>query len=119
MKIHLIGAASSLSCACFNLRQVADLLGPGFSKQAMEAVRTGFYVGDLSSVEEAKTLATDVTSMLVESGFTLIKLISAEENSLPDIPEDQRFKSIQELPDKDEVKERVLRVEWDIRQGKF
>ena len=77
MKVHLFEAASSPSCACFSLLQAADLLGPESSKQAMEAVRTGFYVDDLlisvSSVEEAKTLATDVTRMLVKAGFTLTK----------------------------------------------
>ena len=77
MKVHLCGAASSPSCACFSLRQAADLFGPEYSKQAMEAVKTGFYVDDLLisvfSVKEAKTLATDVTNMLVKAGFTLTK----------------------------------------------
>ena len=104
-------------------RQAADFFGPESSKQAMEAVRTGFYVNDLlisvSLVEEAKTLATDVTNMLVKAGFTFTKWISTEEDSLADIPEDQRSKSIQELPGNDEVKEKVLGVEWDFRQDKF
>ena len=123
MKVHLFGAASFPSCACFSLRQAADLFGPEYSKQAMEAVRTGIYVDDLlisvSSVEEAKTLATDVTSMLVNAGFTLTKWISTEEDALADIPEDQHSKPIQELPGNEEVKERVLGIEWDIRQDKF
>ena len=122
MTVHLFGAASSPSCACFSLRQAAEMFGSDFSKQAREAVNNGFYVDDLlisvASVEVARMLAHEMTSMLAKAGFTLTKWISNHEEALANILQDQCSKLVQELPS-DDKRERVLGVEWDIKEDKF
>ena len=68
--------------------------------------------------EEARSLALDVTSMLAKAGFTLTKWLSNKKEVLADFLCDQCSELVQQLPSEG-VKERVLGVEWDVKEDKL
>ena len=119
MTVHLFGAASSPSCACFSVKQATEMFASEYSTQVVEAVKNGFYVDDLlislSSEEEARSLALDVTNMLAKAGFTLTKWLSNMEEVLANFPCNQCSELVQQLPSEG-VKKRVLGVEWDDKE---
>jgi hypothetical protein len=53
MLVHLFGATSSLSCAGFCLRKVADEFENEFDEERIKTIRKNFYVDDcLKSVQK-------------------------------------------------------------------
>ena len=80
MTSHIFGATDSPSCAHFCLKRAAENNKGNFSEDAVNAVNKDFYVDDfiksVKTVEEARSLANEVTSLLAEAGFRLTKWMS-------------------------------------------
>ena len=73
MQVHLFGATSSPSCACFTLQRTAEDHKDEFDEETVKTVDKNFYVDDClkstSSVEKAKRLATQLLEILAKGGF--------------------------------------------------
>jgi len=92
MTSHLFGAIDSPSCANFCLKRAAEDNKGNFSENAVNAVNNDFYVDDViksvKTVEEARPLANEVTSLLAEAGFKLTKWMSNSRDVLSVIPQE-------------------------------
>ena len=77
MTSHIFGATDSPSCANFCVKRATEDNKGNFSEDAVNAVNKDFYVDDfiksVKTVEEARSLAKEVTSLLAEAGFRLTK----------------------------------------------
>lgn len=77
MTSHIFGVSDSPSCANFCLKRAAEDNKGNFSEDAVNAVKKDFYVDDfiklVKTVDEAKSLVHEVTSLLSEAGFRLTK----------------------------------------------
>ena len=64
MQVHLFGATSSPSCACFALQRTEEDHKDEFDEEAVKTVDKNFYVDDClkstSNVQKAKRLATQL-----------------------------------------------------------
>ena len=64
MQVHLFGATSSPSCACFALQRTAEDHKDEFDEETVKTVDKNFYIDDClkskSNVEKAKRLATQL-----------------------------------------------------------
>lgn len=99
MTVHLFGAVSSPSCACYALRQTAKDNQTHFSTEAIKTVFESFYVDDclksVSSEEEATAMVQDLTALCQKGGFRLTKWSSNSRKVLQSVPEQYRSKDIQ------------------------
>ncbi|XP_015765626.1 PREDICTED: uncharacterized protein LOC107344483 [Acropora digitifera] len=77
MTSHIFGAKDSPSCANFCLKRAAEDSKERFSDEAVNAFTKDFYVDDfvksIRTVNEASSLANEVTCLLSEAGFRLMK----------------------------------------------
>ena len=98
MNNPIFGATDSPSCANFSLKRAAEVNKENFSEDAGNAVEWGFYVNDfiktVETVEEAKSLANEVTSLLSEYGFRLTKRMSNSRDVLSVIPGKESLEQI-------------------------
>ncbi|XP_066928731.1 uncharacterized protein [Clytia hemisphaerica] len=115
MNTHLQGSTSSPSCSNFALKQTASAGENEFGVQAANTLRKNFYVDDLlkstESVESAKFLISDVSSMCDYGGFHLTKFTSNFPEALESVPP----KEIKEC----KSTERVLGVLWSLEDDVF
>ena len=93
MTSYIFGAIDSPSCAIFCLKRAAEDNKGNFSEDAVNAVNEDLYVDDfiksVKTVEEARSLANEVTSLLAEAGFRLTKWMSNSRDVLSVIPEEE------------------------------
>ena len=123
MQVHIFGATCSPCCSNKALRQTADDNEARYGKQAAETVRRNFYVDDLlkstSSVEEATTLANNLTGMLKEGGFRLTKFLSNRREVLLTLPSQERANPTLNLELDRLPINRTLGLHWDAERDVF
>ena len=94
-----------------------------FSKDAVNAVNKVFYVDDfiksVNTVEEARSLANEVTSLLAEAGFRLTKWMSYSRDVPSVIPEEEQAGPNLDLDVDNLPAERTLGVQWDVEKDVF
>ncbi|GAA6096908.1 uncharacterized protein LOC117595338, partial [Tachysurus ichikawai] len=80
MTVHLFGAVSSPSCACYALRRIAKDNQADFSEEVTETINNNFYMDDclkcVPSEEVAVCMIKDPTPVCQRGGFHLIKWVS-------------------------------------------
>ena len=120
MTSHIFGATDSPSCANFCLKRAAEDGRGRFSDDAVNAVNKDFYVDDfvksVRTVNEASSLAVEVTCLLSEVGFRLTKWMSNNRQVLSKIPEEERAKPTLDLDLEKLPVERTLGVQWDVEK---
>ena len=119
MSVHLFGARSSPSIACYALRRTAADNEAEFSSAAVDTIQKNFYVDDvLKSVpteEGAVCLAHELKDLCQRGGFNLTKFSSNSPVVVSSFPAHDRSKEMKQwtgsgkcLPD-----ERALGVVWE------
>ena len=125
MTVHLFGASSSPSCACYALRKTAEDNQNSFPAEVIDTINSNFYMDDclrsLPSEEEAVKLVKDLTAVCLKGGFHLTKWISNNRGVLLSIPEEQRSKILHELDlYRDQLPvERALGLHWCVESDAF
>ena len=118
MTSHIFSASDSHSCAHFCLKSAAEDNKGNFSEDAVNAVKRDFYVDDfiksVKTVDEAKLLVDEVTSLLGEAAFRLTKWMSNSRDVLSVIPEEERARPNLDLDLDDLPVERTLEVQWNV-----
>lgn len=101
MTVHLFGAVSPLSCACYALRKTADVDSQLFPNEVIQTVRQHFNVDDClkstSSEEQAVQLIKDLTAVCQRGGLNLTKWVSNSWRVLRTVSEVHRPKDLNEL----------------------
>ena len=120
MTSHIFGATDSPSCENFCLKRAAEEGRGRFSDDAVNAVNKDFYVDDfvksVRTVNEASSLADEVTRLLSEVGFRLTKWMSNNRQVLSKIPEEERAKPTLDMDLEKLPVERTLGVQWDVEK---
>lgn len=125
MKVHLFGATSSPSCACFALRKTAEDSRTIFPKEVIDTVSRNFYMDDLLksllTEEDAINMVNNLRAICNRGGFNLTKWISNSRKVLQNIPEEHKAKNLYELDlDRDKLPvERALGLQWCIETDSF
>ncbi|XP_049323404.1 uncharacterized protein LOC125782685 [Astyanax mexicanus] len=125
MTVHLFGAVSSPSCACYALRKTAEDNKHMFPTEVIDSVHNNFYVDDflksLPSQHEAIQMVKDLAALCHKGGFHLTQWISNNREVLQTIPEKDRSKNLRELNlDRDELPiERALGLYWCVQTDTF
>ncbi|XP_044182062.1 uncharacterized protein LOC122962876 [Acropora millepora] len=123
MTSHIFGAKDSPSCANFHLKRAAEDSKGRFSDEAVNAVTKDFYVDDfvksVRTVKEASSLANEVTCLLSEAGFRLMKWMSNSREVLSEIPDRERARPTLDLDLEKLPVERTLGVQWDVEKDAF
>ncbi len=125
MTVHLFGAVSSPSCACYALRKTAKDGQAFFSADVTSTVKQSFYVDDClkstASEEEAIQLIKDLTALCLRGGFHLTKWVSNSHVVLQTVAEEHRAKDLKELDlHRDSLPlERALGLQWCIESDAF
>ena len=123
MTSHIFGAKDSPSCANFCLKRAAEDSKGRFSDEAVNAVTKDFYVDDfvksVRTVNEASSLANEVTCLLSEAGFRLMKWMSNSREVLSEIPDRERARPTLDLDLENLPVERTLGVQWDVEKDAF
>ena len=123
MTVHLFGAASSLCCSNFVLKQTADDNEKDIGERPAEFLRNDFFINDsLKSAptsDKAISLICQTKEMCSRGGFNLHKFISNKKKVINEIPDEDRAKAVKNL-DLDVLPiERALRVQWCIESDNF
>lgn len=125
MTVHIFGATSSPSCACFALRQTA---GDGRNETTAEAAKTierNFYMDNcliaVASDEQAIALSQSLKALCLRGGFNLTKWVSNSRQVLSCIPMNERAAEVKDLDlNKDTFPtERALGVQWCTESDTF
>ena len=123
MTTHIFGASDSPSFANFCLKRAAEDNRGTFSEDAVNAVKKDFYVDDfiksVKTVDEAKSLVDEVTSLFGEVGFRLTKWMSNSPDVLSVIPDEKRARPNLDVDLDDLPVERTLGVKWDVERDVF
>ncbi|KAK3706241.1 hypothetical protein QZH41_008628, partial [Actinostola sp. cb2023] len=123
MTTHIFGATDSPSCANYCLKRAAEDNKERYSETVVNTVKNDFYVDDLvksvKTEEAAKSLATEITTLLGESGFRLTKWMSNSREVLAAIPEGERAKPTLDLDLDNLPIQRILGVQWDVEKDAF
>ncbi|XP_068689567.1 uncharacterized protein, partial [Montipora foliosa] len=108
MAVHVFGATSSPSCACFCLLRTAEDNKDTFPSEI--SVRTP---------HDARLLVKMLTELLSRGGFSLTKWMSNDREVLASIPPSRRAKSVVNLDFDEMLTEHALGVEWRVRTDEF
>ncbi len=125
MNVHLFGAVSSPSCACYALRKTAEDSQSLFPGDVVQTVKQNFYVDDClkstATEEEAVQLIKDLTAICRRGGFNLTKWVSNSRRVLRTVSEEHRAKDINELDlDRDDLPlEKALGLQRCIESDVF
>lgn len=94
MTVHLFGATSSPSCACFALRKTAEDSHDIFPVEVIDTVNRNFYMDDLlkslPSEEDTVTMVNNLRAICNRGGFYLTKWVSNSRKVLQNIPEEHK-----------------------------
>ncbi|XP_013410717.1 uncharacterized protein LOC106173924 [Lingula anatina] len=117
------GATSSASCTVYALLKNAEDHGKDFDFQTVETDYRNFYVDDclksVETVDEAKKMITQFTSLLQKGGFHLTKWISNQEEVLFSVPTAEQAPSVRNVNFDKQPIEHVLGVQWNIEKDTF
>nr|XP_039271502.1 uncharacterized protein LOC120345955 isoform X3 [Styela clava] len=125
MTRHPFGARSSPGVAMYGLKLAGDDGEKAFGIEAADFVRDNFYVDDglqsLETVNEAKLLIKNSTSLCAKAGLKLHKFVSNRREVLESIPECDRASSVKTIDlNNDPLPiERVLGMLWDVNDDVF
>ena len=101
MQVHLFGATSSPSCACYALQRTARDNKYEYDEETVNTVYKNFYVDDClkshSSVERVKKLVSQLRELLAKGRFHLTKWASNSREVLAPIPTSERATSMVDL----------------------
>ena len=118
MAVHLFGASSSPSVACYSLRRTATDHENDFSAEAVSTVRRNFYVDDVlkscATVTDAVELVRELRQLLEKGGFNLTKFASSSPSIVSSLPVQNRSKVMKlwSGPPEPSPDERALGVVW-------
>ena len=105
------------------LKQAADDCKGKFSDEAVNAVSKDFYVDDfvksVGTVNEASSLADEVTCLLSKAGFRLMEWMSNSREVLSEILDGERARPTLDLDLENLPVERTLGVQWDVEKDAF
>lgn len=124
MTVHLFGATSSPSCACFALRKTAEDSHAIFPVEVIDTVNRNFYMDNLlkslPSEEDAVTMVDDLRAICNRGGFNITKWVSNSRKVLQNIPE-HKSKNLYKMDlDRDKLPvERALGLQWCIETDTF
>ena len=119
MTVHIFGAKSSPSVACYALREAATDHAEEVSSETVKTVNSNFYVDDAlkstQDVDTAISLAHDLKTLLEKGGFSLKKFTSNSPVFMSSIQADDRSKAMQRCTGVSEglPEERALGVVWN------
>ena len=119
MTVHVFGATSSPSIACYALRKTAIDNRDNFSKDACTTIERNFYVDDLlkavSDEQKALSLIYELMELCKQGGFSLKKLSSNSPTVVASIPPELRSNQLKSWTCDNEnlPTERVLGVVWE------
>jgi len=125
MNVHLFGAVSSPSCACFALRRTAEDNKFNFPEKVIDTIHANFYMDDclksVASEEEAILMIKDLTAVCLTGGFQLTKWVSNSRSVLQTVPEEHRAHGIKMMDlDQDQLPvERALGLLWCVQSDTF
>ncbi|XP_056006743.1 uncharacterized protein LOC130050552 [Ostrea edulis] len=124
MKVHIFGATSSPSCCNYTLKHLVAENMQKYKPSIVEAIKRSMYVDDclasLSTEEEAKSFARDISSLYQNGGFHLTKWISNSVSVLESIPEEDRAKNVKEwIIGENCLVESALGVYWFIESDQL
>jgi len=115
MTVHPFGGCWSPSCCAYALQQAAE--NTECSEQTKRAIKEGFYVDDClyatPDLDSAQNLATELRTVLAQSGFTLTKWTSNSRDFIAQIPHEDQAPSVRDLNMEALPVERALGVIWD------
>ena len=122
MTVHIFGATSSPSCAqlCWQ-EPVEDQ--PAMDDRTKSITMNNFYMDDclfsVPTIEEVVFYAQEVFTVLSNRVFNLTKWLSNTPEVLKRLHQQKLAKSILSLSHSDQICERVLGLEWEVRNDKF
>lgn len=125
MEVHLFGATSSPSCACYALKRCAEDNKSSFDAIVVDTVLCNFYVDDclksVASEQEAVKLYEDLKAICLTGGFRLTKWMTNNRDVLSNIPQEDRATEVKDLDfDQESLAiERALGVQWCIQSDQF
>lgn len=125
MTVHLFGAVSSPSCACFALRRTANDNQHCFNKEEINTVHKNFYMDDclksLPTEYEVIQMVIDLSTLSHTGGFHLTQWVSNSCEVLQSIAERDRSKNLNELKlDRDQLPvEGALGLQWCVQTDTF
>ncbi|XP_076848178.1 uncharacterized protein LOC143493558 [Brachyhypopomus gauderio] len=125
MTVHIFGATSSPSCACFALRKTAEDKKNETTAEAAKTIERNFYLDDcltaVASEEQAISLSQSLKALCSRGGFNLTKWVSNSRRVLSCIPENERALEVKDLDlSKDTMPtERALGVQWCTESDTF
>ena len=124
MQVHIFGATSSPSCACFALLQTAEDNSTSFAEEVVRTVRENFYMDDclksVPDVQQAIEITKQISLLLKKGGFHLNKWMSNNKSILSQVPPEDVSKSMLNFSESGtEGYERVLGVLWNFVTDQF
>lgn len=125
MAVHLFGATSSPSVACYALRRTAEDRKDTAAPEVVKTVQCNFYMDDcltsVSSEEKAVALVKNLRDLCAEGGFNLTKWVSNSRKVLSSIPEEHRASELKDLDLTHDALpiERALGVQWCTDDDSF
>ena len=122
MKVHIFGAKSSPSIACYALRITAKDNEAEFSREVVETIQRNFYVDDVlkSSPDEqtAINLVHELKRLCSRGGFNLTKISSNSLAVVNSIAAEDRSNELKKMINADgqQPDERALGIVWKTEQ---
>jgi hypothetical protein len=121
LNVHVFGATSSPSCSNFALKSTTEFIDHSkYSEHAIRAIDKSFYVDDLvisaRNENHAKTLVSEIESIVAKGKFNLTSYASNSTLLLKDIPLDKVSKKscYTNSVASSGILERALGVKWDV-----
>ena len=107
MQVHIFGATSPPSCACFALLQTAEDHASSFNEDVTQRVGKNFYIDDclisVSNVQQATEITKQLSLLLRKGRFHLNEWISNHESILSHLPPEDVSKFMLNLHDRDKT----------------
>ncbi|OON22531.1 hypothetical protein X801_01571, partial [Opisthorchis viverrini] len=123
MCVHLFGAKSSPSCAAFGLNRAILDKGKAYYVDVMEEAKQCFYVDDClystRTIDEARTYAGQLKSMLEDGGFNLSKWVSNDLRVLKLLPESDCAVDCVQLSLNEPSIHRTLGLNWNLKEDSY
>ena len=122
MKVHIFGAKSSPSVACYALRRTAEDNKEDFSEEAIETIKRNFYVDDVlksaSDEQTAVRLVHELKELCSRGGFNLTKMSSNSQAVVNTISPDDKSKTLRNCVNSDGHRpdEKALGIVWKTEE---
>jgi len=123
MLVHPFGARSSGSIAQFCLRKTASDNVTNADPDTVSCVNRSMYVDDClhscPTVDKARSVISQLRTLLSESGFRLAKFVSNRPEALQGVPASDCSPLARDFDLNKEMVERVLGVTWDVARDRL